>query len=115
LPEDVRPRATQSASSSSPLSRAGEGRAQNTAPCCSRDRAAARSGTSTRSSLVVVIVVGGSTGGAPVAAVAGQGGSGRRGSGGGDNDMLLLWDVVVCFVFLGGDACGVCAETWCAS
>jgi hypothetical protein len=29
--------------------------------------------------------------------------------------MLLLWDVVVCFVFLGGDACGVCAETWCAS
>ena len=59
-PEDVRPRATQSASSSSPPSRAGGGRAQNTAPCCSRDRAATRLGTSARSSLVVIIVVGGS-------------------------------------------------------
>ena len=56
-----------------------------------------------------------SSGGALAAAVAGRGGSNGRGSGGGDNDMLLLWDVVVCFVFLCGDACGVCAETWCAS
>jgi hypothetical protein len=63
-PEDVRPRATQSASLSSPPSRAGGGGgAQNTAPCHSRDRAAARSGTSARSFLVVVIVVGGSVGG----------------------------------------------------
>jgi hypothetical protein len=56
-----------------------------------------------------------SSGGALAAAVAGRGGSNGRGSGGGDNDMLLLWDVVVCFVFLCGDACGVCAEAWCAS
>jgi hypothetical protein len=54
-------------------------------------------------------------GGAPAAAVAGRGGSDGRGSGGGDNDMFCCGFVVVCFVFLGGDACGVCAETWRAS
>ena len=37
----------------------GGGGVQNTAPCHSRDRAAARLGTSARSSLVIVIVVGG--------------------------------------------------------
>ena len=39
------------------------GGAQDSAPCHSRDRAAARLGTSARSSFVVVIVVGGSAGG----------------------------------------------------
>jgi hypothetical protein len=110
-PEDVRPRATQSASSSSPPSRAGGGGRRTQRPVAPGivqplGRVPPHGHPSSSSS---------SSGGAPAAAVAGRGGSEGRGSGGGDNDMLLLWDVVVCFVFLGGDACGVCAETWCAS
>ena len=89
-PEDDKPRDTQSVSSSSLPPRAGGGgRAQNIAPCCSRDRTADQSGPPHgRFLVVVVIVVGFSAGGE------------RGGSSGSDNDMAC--GRMLCFWF-GGD------------
>ncbi len=67
----------------------GGGRAQNIAPCCSRDRTADQSGPPHgRFLVVVVIVVGGSAGGE------------RGGSSGSDSDMAC--GRMLCFWF-GGD------------
>ena len=97
-PEDVRPRATQSASSSSPPSRAGGGRgAEHSAlslpGSCSRSVVPPHGHPSLSSSSSRA-----RRGGAPAAAVAGRGGSDGGGSGGSDyNNMFCcgMWSYVV--------------------